>query len=190
MYIGGGIYTSSKRGEQSERGGDVPVIGTHSHHYGVIREPSVSLWKMVSLFGEVEREGEGSTCKAVARTQLRGLAQLKIDFASDALDPDGTSSVLPGGRSRPVASLSPQSHLRSHVTIRPSHGGYQRLKLAGLGDDCNGLLGSPLSSLWMVFRLSLHYLPLKTSVSLGTESKALSSGSETLAAYRGHQMWI
>lgn len=74
----------------------------------------------------------------MARAQLRGLAQLKIDFASDALDPDGTSSVLPGGISRPVASLSPQSHLRSHVTIRPSPGGYRRLELAELGDGCKG----------------------------------------------------
>lgn len=35
VYIGGGIYTSSKQGEQTEQGGDVPVIGTHSHHYGI-----------------------------------------------------------------------------------------------------------------------------------------------------------
>lgn len=72
MYIGGGIYTSSKRGEQSEQGGDVPVIGTHSHHYGVIREPSVSLWKMVSLFGEVEREGEGSTLPGCGQSTAQG----------------------------------------------------------------------------------------------------------------------
>lgn len=44
----------------------------------------MSLWKMVSLFGEVEREGgreEAGLHEAVARTQLMGLAQLKIDFA-------------------------------------------------------------------------------------------------------------
>lgn len=76
---------------------------------------------------------EAALRETVARTQLMGLAQLKIDFASDALDPDGTSSVLPGGISRPVASLSPQSHLRSHVTIRPGPSAYRRLELAGLG---------------------------------------------------------
>lgn len=34
-YVGGGIYTNSKQGEWTEQGGDVPVIGTHSHHYGI-----------------------------------------------------------------------------------------------------------------------------------------------------------
>lgn len=32
---------------------------------------------------------EAALCEAVARTQLMGLVQLKIDIASDALDPDG-----------------------------------------------------------------------------------------------------
>lgn len=35
VYFGGGIYTSSEEGEETEQGGDVPVIGTHSHHYGI-----------------------------------------------------------------------------------------------------------------------------------------------------------
>lgn len=35
VHVGGGIYTNSKQGEQTEQGGDVPVIGTHSHHYGI-----------------------------------------------------------------------------------------------------------------------------------------------------------
>lgn len=99
--------------------------------------------------------------EAVARTQLMGLAQLKIDFASDALDPDGTSS---GGISRPVASLSPQSHLRSLVTIRPSPGAYWRLELTGLGDSgkskkiahFTGVSRSPLSSLQL--SLDSHFI--------------------------------
>lgn len=43
--------------------------------------------------------------EAVARTQPVGLAQLKIDFASDALDPAGAGSVLPGDRSGTAVTL-------------------------------------------------------------------------------------
>lgn len=53
--------------------------------------------------------------KAGARAQPVGLAQLKIDFAGDALDPAGTGSALQRGISGPVATPGPWSHLRSHV---------------------------------------------------------------------------
>lgn len=51
-------------------------------------------------------------CKAGARSQPVGLAQLKIDFAGDALDPAGTGSALQRGISGPLTTLGPQSHLR------------------------------------------------------------------------------
>lgn len=52
---------------------------------------------------------KAALCKAGARSQPVGLAQLKIDFAGDALDPAGTGSALISG---PLATLGPQSHLQ------------------------------------------------------------------------------